>query len=192
MHPVHLDYVKRHPFNDFAELFLLIERLDPKKRDAAMLDTFCQFVKMRKKANILQSGNREPWGGFWDDFTNYKRFKEACLSLPPNLNESFMVNSVVSYTLSIRFGWAELDKEMIITACREFIAKTSEIVKDAPGEELRTSMLGMIENSRKRIANIDNEVEEARELYSYTCENLARPLLKSWRKRLNVPDPAEE
>jgi hypothetical protein len=192
MHPVHLVYIKRHPFNDFAELFQLIDRLDPKKRDAAMLDTFCQFVKMRKEVLPLQQDDREPWGGLWDDYANYKRFKEECLGLPPNLNEAFMVFSIVSYTLSIRFGWAELDKEIMIRASREFIAKTSELVKDAPTEELRKCMLGMIENSRNRIANIDNEIKEARELYSYICEDLARPLLRSWRRRLNVPDPAAE
>ena len=192
MHPVHLDYVKRHPFNDFAELFQLIDGLDPKKRDAAMLDTFCQFVKMRKEVLTVQPGDREPWGGLWDDFANYRRFKEACLDLPPNLNENFMVFSIVSYTLSIRFGWAELDRDMMIRACSEFIAKMSELVKDAPTEELRKSTLALIESRRNRIVNIDNEIEEARELYSYICENLARPLLRSWWKRLNVPDPAGE
>jgi hypothetical protein len=192
MHPVHLEYVKRHPFNDFAELFLVIDRLDHKKRDAAMLDTFCQFVKMRKEVLAVQPGDREPWGGLWDDYANYKRFKEACLGLPPNLNEAFMVISIVSYTLSIRFGWAELDKDIMIRACREFIAKMSGLVKDAPTEELRKSMLALIESRRDRIANIDNEIEEARELYSYVCENLARPLLRSWRRRLNVPDPSGE
>jgi len=192
MHPVHLDYVKRHPFNDFAELFLVIDRLDPKKRDRAMLDTFCQFVKMRKEPLTVQTGAHEPWGGLWDDYANYKRFKEECLGLPPNLNEAFMVISIVSYTLSIRFGWAELDKDMMIKACREYIAKTSGLVKDLPTEELRKWTLGLIENSRNRIANIDNEIKEARELYAYICENLARPLLQSWRRRLNVPDPAGE
>jgi len=191
MHPLHLEYVKRHPFNDFAELFQVIDRLDPKKRDAAMLDTFCQFVKMRKDVRTVQPSDLEPWG-LWDDYANYRRFKEACLGLPPNLNESFMVLSIVSYTLSIRFGWAELDRDVMITACREYIAKTSELVKDLPMEELRRSTLGMIEQSRNRIANIDNEIKEARELYSYICENLARPLLQSWRRRLNVPDPAGE
>jgi hypothetical protein len=192
MHPVHLEYVKRHPFNDFAELFLVVDRLDPKKRDAAMLDTFCQFVKMRKEVLTVQPGDREPWGGLWDDYANYKRFKEACLGLPPNLNEAFMVISIVSYTLSIRFGWAELDKDMLIKISREFIAKMSELVKQAPTEELRKSQLGWIETTRNRIANIDNEIQEARELYSYICENLARPLLQSWRRRLKVPDPAGE
>ena len=192
MHPVHLEYAKRHPFNDFAELFLVIDRLDPKKRDAAMLDTFCQFVKMRTEILAVQPGDREPWGGLWDDYANYKRFKEACLGLPPNLNEAFMVLSIVTYTLSIRFGWAELDKDMMITASREYIAKMSGLVKNLPTEELRKWTLGSIENSRNRIANIDNEIKEARELYSYICENLARPLLQSWRRRLNVPDPAGE
>ena len=187
MHPVHLEYVKRHPFNDFAELFQVIDGLDPKKRDAAMLDTFCQFVKMRKEVVALQPGDREPWGGLWDDYANYKRFKEECLGLPPNLNESFMVFSIVSYTLSIRFGWAELDKDLFVTASRKHVAKMSELVKDAPTEEVRNWMLAMIEKSRNRIANIDNEIKEARELYSYICENLARPLLQSWRRRLNVP-----
>ncbi len=192
MHPVHLEYVKRHPFNDFAELFQVIDRLDPKKRDAAMLDTFCQFVKMRKEGLAAQPGNREPWGGLWDDYANYKRFKERCSGLPPNLNEAFMVISIVSYTLSIRFGWAELDKDMLVTASRKYIAKMSELVKEAPGEELRRSVLALIENTRNRIANIDNEIKEARELYSYVCENLARPLLESWRRRLKVPHPAGE
>lgn len=191
MHPVHLEYVKRHPLNDFAELFLVIDRLDPKKRDAAMLDTFCQFVKMRKEVLTVQPGDREPWGGFWDDYANYKRFKEDCLGLPPNLNEAFMVSSIVSYTLSIRFGWAELDKDMIITASREYIAKMSEVVKNLP-TEARKWTLGLIEKSRNRITNIDNEIKEARELYTYICDNLARPLLQSWRRRLNVPDPGGE
>jgi hypothetical protein len=190
MHPAHLDYVKRHPFNDFAELFLVIDRLDPKKRDEAMLDTFCQFVKMRKRPLIPHARDLEPWGGLWDDYANYKRFKEECSTLPPNLNESFMVLSIVSYTLSIRFGWAELDKDRIVACSSEYIAKMSELAKDAPTEDLRQSMLQMIEGTRTRIANIDNEIEWARELYTYICENLARPLSKMWRKRLNVPDPA--
>jgi hypothetical protein len=191
MHPVHLDYVKRHPFNDFAELFQLIDRLDPKKRDAAMMDTFCQFVKMRKEGFPFRR-ERESWGGIWDDYVNYKRFKEECLALPPNLNQAFMVLSIVSYTLSIRFGWAELDKDMLVTSSREYIAKMSALVNDAPTEELRKTTLELIESTRNRIANIDNEIKEARELYSYICENLAQPLLQSWRRRLNVPDPAGE
>ncbi len=192
MHPAHLDYVRRHPFNSFAELFQVIDRLDPKKRDAAMLDTFCQFVKMRKEGLPLVGGDREPWGGLWDDFANYKRFREACLALPANLNESFMVLSIVSYTLSIRFGWAELDKKMLVTASHEFIARMSELVKDAPTEELRSAVVGSIEKTRDRVANLDHEIEQARELYAYVCENLARPLLRLWRRRLNVPDPAGE
>ena len=192
MHPLHLKYVQKHPFNDFAELFRLIDGLDPKKRDEAMLDAFCQFVKMRQEGLAALREPRDPWGGFWDDYVNYRRFKEACLALPPNLNENFMVFSIVSYTLSIRFGWAELDRDMMIRACSEFIAKMSELVKDAPTEELRKSTLALIESRRNRIANIDNEIEEARELYSYICENLARPLLRSWWRRLNVPDPAGE
>jgi hypothetical protein len=58
--------------------------------------------------------------------------------------------------------------------------------------EARKWTLGLIENSRNRIANIDNEIKDARELYSYICENLARPLLQSWNRRLNIPDPAGE
>jgi hypothetical protein len=190
MHPIHLEYIQRHPFNDFAELFQLIDGLDPRKRDAAMLDTFCQFVKMRNEGLTFQDRNRESWGGLFDDFANYRRFKEECLRLPPNLNENFMVMSIVSYTLSIRFGWAELDKDKIVAVSNEFIVKMSEHVKNVPTEELRAPMLGWIEQTRNRIANIDNEIAEARELYSYVCENLARPLLRSWRRRLNVPDPA--
>jgi hypothetical protein len=68
----------------------------------------------------------------------------------------------------------------------------SELVKDAPTEDLQRTVLVGIEKTRDRIANIDNEIQEARELYSYICENLARPLLTSWRRRLNVPDPAGE
>ena len=36
MNPVHLEYIKKHPFNDLAELFEVMERLDPKKRDKAI------------------------------------------------------------------------------------------------------------------------------------------------------------
>jgi hypothetical protein len=190
MHPSHLKYIKKHPFNDFAELFGLIDSLDPKKRDEAMLDTFCQFVKMRRKDFALPKEPRDPWGGIWDDFVNYKRFKEECLALPPNLNEAFMVGSIVSYTLSIRFGWAELDKEMLVAASRRYFDKMSELVKDAPTEELAESMRGMIAGTQNRIANIDNEIQHARELYSYICEHLARPLIESWERRLHVHDTA--
>jgi hypothetical protein len=63
-----------------------------------MLDTFCQFVKMRREGLAALREPRDPWGGIWDDYVNYTRFKEACLALPPNLNEAFMVMSIVSYT----------------------------------------------------------------------------------------------
>jgi hypothetical protein len=191
MHPIHLDYVKTHPFNDFAELFSVIDQLDPKKRDAAMMDTFCQFVSMRKKSPDLH-GVREPWDVLWDDYANYKRFKEECQRLPANLNESFLVLGIVSYTLSLRFGWAELDKEAIIAISQKYIGEMTEHVKNTPTEEGRQWQRQMIESTRKRIANIDNEIAEARELYTYICENLARPLLRVWRRRLNVPDPDAE
>src|SRR5262245_35572083 len=129
MHPVHLDYVKRHPFNDFAELFPLIEQLDPKKRDAAMMDTFCQFVKMRDEGIPVLERFRDPCGQLFDDFANYRKFKEACLGLPKNLNENFMVMSIVSYTLSIRFGWAELDREGVIACSTKYIIQVSGLVK---------------------------------------------------------------
>lgn len=192
MHPIHLEYIKRHPFNDFAELFRLIDGLDPKERDEAMLDTFCQFVKMRREGLAALREPRDPWGGIWDDFVNYKRFKEHCLALPPNLNEAFMVFSIVSYTLSIRFGWAELDKELLISASRTFIEKISEAAKNAPTEYLENMAAEMIAARQKRIANIDDEIQHAKELYSYICENLAQPLLESWKRRLNVQDSAGE
>ena len=191
MHPLHLKYVKKHPSNDFAELFQLIDSLDHKKRDEAMLDTFCQFVKMRREGFAVHK-SCDPSGGMWDDFVNYKRFKEECLALPPNLNEAFMVLSIVSHTLSIRFGWAELDKEMLVAHSRKYIDKMSELVKDAPTEELAESMRGMIAGTQNRIANIDNEIQHAQELYSYICEHLARPLIESWERRLHVQITAGE
>jgi hypothetical protein len=191
MHPIHLKYVQKHPFNDFAELFRLIDGLDPRKRDEAMLDTFCQFVKMRREGLAVDKA-RDPSGGIWDDFVNYKRFKEESLALPPNLNENFMVFSIVSYTLSIRFGWAELDKEMLVASSRKYIHKMSELVKDAPTEQLGEWMREIIAGTQNRIANIDNEIQWARELYAYICEQLARPLLQSWERRLNVRISAGE
>jgi hypothetical protein len=155
-----------------------------------MLDTFCQFVKMRRKGFAVHKEPRDPWGGIWDDFVNYKRFKEECLALPPNLNEAFMVGSIVSYTLSIRFGWAELDKEMLVAASRRYIDKMSELVKDAPTEQLGEWMREIIAGTRNRIANIDNEIQHAKELYFYICEHLARPLIESWEKRLHVHETA--
>lgn len=191
MHPLHFEYIKRHPFNDFAELFLLIDGLDPKKRDEAMMDTFCQFVKMRREGLAALRAPREPWGGIWDDFVNYKRFKEQCLALPTNLNENFMVMSIVSYTLSIRFGWAELDKEKMITALRTYVEKMSELMENPAAEqELGQWPRQIIAATQNRIANIDNEIEHAQELYAYICEHLARPLLESWKKRLHVDDSA--
>jgi hypothetical protein len=186
MHPIHLEYVKRHPFNDFAELFEVIDRLDPRKRDAAMLDMFCQFVKMQTDVRTFLSASREPWAGIWDDYANYKRFREACSDLPPNLNQSFMVFGIVSFTLSIRFGWAELDREKIVTALREYSAKMSDLLEKELPENLRETTQLSIESSEKRIANIDNEIQEAGELYAYISENLAGPLLQSWKRRLNV------
>ena len=190
MHPLHLEYIKRHPFNDFAELFRLIDRLDPKKRDEAMMDTFCQFVKMRREGLAALGAPRDPWGGIWDDFVNYKRFKQRCLALPPNLNENFMVFGIVSYTLSIRLGWAELDKELTITALRTYIEKMTELMKNPEAEQLGDWPQQMIAARKNRIANIDNEIAHAKRLYAYICEHLARPLLESWKKRLHVHDSA--
>ena len=192
MHPLHQKYVKKHPFNDFTELFRLIDGLDPKKRDEAMMDTFCQFVKMRQKDVPIHNKSRDPSGGMWDDFVNYKRFKEECLALPPNLNENFMVYGIVSFTLSIRFGWAELDKEKLVAGSQMYIDKMSELVKNAPTEQLGESVKEMIAASHHRIANIDNEIQHAKELYSYICEHVARPLLESWERRLHVHISAGE
>jgi hypothetical protein len=192
MHPLHLKYVKKHPFNDFAELFQLIDGLEPKKRDEAMMDTFCQFVKMRQKDVPIHNKSRDPSGGMWDDFVNYKRFKEQCLALPPNLNENFMVFSIVSFTLSIRFGWAELDKERLVAASRKYIDKMSELIKDAPTEQMGEWMREIIAGTQNRIANIDNEIQWAQEHYAYICERLAQPLIESWEKRLHVQEAAGE
>jgi hypothetical protein len=193
MHPLHFEYIKRHPFNDFAELFRLIDGLDPKKRDEAMMDTFCQFVKMRREGLAALRAARDPWGGIWDDYVNYRRFKEECLALPPNLNENFMVMSIVSYTLSIRFGWAELDKEIMVTALSRYAEKMSELMKNPEAEkELGEWPRQIIASTENRIANIDNEIEHAKELYAYTCEHLARPLLESWKRRLQVHESAGE
>ena len=193
MHPLHLKYIQKHPFNDFAELFRLIDGLDPKKRDEAMLDAFCQFVKMRQEGLAALREPRDPWGGFWDDYVNYRRFKEACLALPPNLNENFMVFSIVSYTLAIRFGWAELDKERLVAGSRRYIDKMSELMKNPEAEEALGELpRQMIASTENRIANIDNEIQWARELYSYICEQLARPLIESWERRLHVHTSALE
>lgn len=191
MHPLHLKYIQKHPFNDFAELFRLIDGLDPKKRDEAMMDTFCQFVKMRREGLAALREPRDPWGGIWDDWVNYARFKEECLALPPNLNENFMVMSIVSYTLSIRFGWAELDKEIMVTALSTYAKKMSELMENPAAEkELGQWPREIIAATQNRIANIDNEIQHAKELYSYICEQLARPLLQSWERRLHVHDSA--
>jgi hypothetical protein len=129
---------------------------------------------MRREILAAPTEPREPWGGIWDDYVNYARFKEECLALPPNLNEAFMVMSIVSNTLSIRFGWAELDKEKIITSLRTYVEKMSELVKNPAAEQLGEWLRAMIAATQNRIANIDHEIQHAREHYSYICGQLSR------------------
>lgn len=92
MNPIHLAYVRHLPHNKFRELFRIIDGLDPEKRDAAMLYTYMQFVKLEIAPD---AGPHDTIGDSLTNYTNYGRFKAECQKLPPNLAESFVINGIV-------------------------------------------------------------------------------------------------
>src|SRR4051794_37277112 len=85
MHRIHLEYAKAGSHNTLSQLFEVIDRLDPKKRDAAMMVAFMQFVNLEQDRN---AGPHDRIGDTMTDFANYNRFKEECGKLPKSLSEA--------------------------------------------------------------------------------------------------------
>src|SRR5262245_53105718 len=131
MNPIHLDYIKRPPHNTFRQLFSVIDRLDSKKRDEAMMYTFMQFVKPERTPD---AGPHDRIGDTLTDYTNYNRFKAECGRLPINLSESFLVNGIVFFTLSYCYGRAEMDKEAVVQTHRG-IPERAQAAREKRGRE---------------------------------------------------------
>jgi len=138
MNPLHLDYIKHSPHNNYRQLFSIIDGLDPKKRDEAMLYTLMQFVMMERTPD---AGPHDKIGDTLTDYTNYNRFKSECGRLPATLSQAFVVNAVVYFTLSYCYGRAEMDKNAVVEAHEGIIERAQAALEEATEQATRTLAL---------------------------------------------------
>jgi hypothetical protein len=76
-----------------------------------------------------------------------------------------------------------MDKEEVVRAHRGYLARALEAVKELTDEREIGGFRRGMQMSMDKINGIDKEIEEAKELYAYMCENLARPLMDLWSER---------
>lgn len=179
MNPIHMEFIKNPPFCNYDQLFQVMDNLDSKKRDSASMLAFMAFVKLETDPDASED---TPFRDSLTDYTNYARFKSECRKLPASLSQQFVVNGVVFVTLSYIYRRAEMDKEACITAQQEIIRRAKHLMRETDEFHRERCQRG-IKECEDTIRNVDQTIQEAKDLYAYICQNLARPLLEAWRQR---------
>jgi hypothetical protein len=180
MNPIHVEYLTSILALKIATLLEITDRLDPKKRDEAMMYAFMQFAQIEIEPDADED---ERLGDVMTDYANYSRFKAECQKLPGIPSDILVIQGIVSITLAYCYGRADMDKARVLQQQTDILERTKEWMSEATDKGDFDSASELIEMTRRKIANIDTEIRDAKELYAYICENLVQPLIDAWKKR---------
>lgn len=81
---------------------------------------------------------------------------------------------------------------MCVRAHRKIIERAEGLSQKATERAEIESCRQAAEMSRLKIENIDEEIQAAKESYAYICDNLADPLMKVWKKKVERYNPNAE
>jgi hypothetical protein len=89
IHPAHIRYIQLPPLNSLEYFFDLLDKMDNEKRDKILELTYIRVL-----------------GGDY----SYTSFKNKIQTLSTTVSSSFLVNSIVNYTLSFNISFFNINK----------------------------------------------------------------------------------
>lgn len=188
MHPAHIEYVKDHPTITLNYFFIILDNLDPEKRDKILEMTYYAVIKHLYKDPItgkdIDSSNIQ-------SKISYEQFKIKTYYLSRHVEEYFLLFSIVSFTLSFLFKLGDKTSNKSDESFRSLVEFTEKIKsKEIVFDDAEFKKMGIdpndvegscdkrIESIRKDMCNIPSRQEEGYELYIYFCDKVVNEMFK--------------
>lgn len=178
MNPYHISYIKSLQYNTLRYFYNILERIDEKKREELLADTYYFFAKTKFKKPIDM--NTKIFETITNPYT-YENFKKICESNLETTTEMFIVNGIVNMILQVLFHQGNINNIDYFVEQRKRLIESMQIV--AQKEEFNiartdNNISKLIEKYQKDLIKLPNQVKEDYDLYNYFCNNVVAELLK--------------
>lgn len=176
MHPAHLAYIKRMPYNTLDYFLRVIYELEPQKRhEILQVGTYFLFsdsMEKEERLRLLHDGERL-----------FEEFGMKCLEASKVFHEVLLINSVVRYML---YELSRLGNKTNVDTIKDNLVGFADhlLKKDAslPGTD------EFVDKLVEQATNMEERTEQYYSLYTYFCENVLVRLAeqeKAWDQQLN-------
>jgi hypothetical protein len=194
VHPAHLLYVRKHPYNTLDYLFEVLDRLDFHKRDMLMSWVYNIIIEPRMREPVTGD---ESIADLYIDEVSYESFKVKCYEKAEYLNEKLLVLALVTEVLQDAFAISDT------TSTDEKIEEHNKSVKYMESllenEEQRMELKEIFESdsrfkgvdifskegikehilhAKEMMGDFEERVKQNYDLYVYFCENVIKELMK--------------
>ncbi|MGF7118025.1 hypothetical protein J2749_001012 [Methanobacterium oryzae] len=179
MHHAHLNYIRQPPMNSLDYLFGLIEDMDEEKRDKIFDMTYMAIINPRFREPTFTKGEKR--GDLLLDKVDYGAFKDKVYSLSETVPAHFLIQSIISFTLTHIFDFGDESKlEELIGRHMERVEMADEVKSDeSKMNESKMTETGLdryLELTGNMLNEFPERSKENYELYTYFCENVVSKL----------------
>lgn len=178
MNPYHISYIKCLQYNTLKYFYNILERIDEKKREELLADTYYLFAHMKFKKPIDMNAKIS------ETITNlytYENFKKICESNLKTTTEMFVVNGILNMILQMIFHYGNINNiDYFIEQRKKLIESMKIVAQKREFNQARTDkdIDRLIEKHQKDLVKLPNQVKEYYNLYNYFCDNVVAELLK--------------
>lgn len=185
MHPMHIKYISKPNTNSLDYFFSIMDDFDSVKRDKIVQDAAAFFINPRFKEPIT---GKETVGELLIDKIDYINLKEKCYGLRSQLNDAFIVKSLVNSILEWTFFHA--DK----TSLDFFINKNKSIINNIQEElniakeEDKKELSKLIKFFESHLEELPKKSEHWYSLYTDFCSEILPKLMEEYIVLNNFKD----
>lgn len=173
---IHLLYISNLNLNSLDFLFSLLDKMDKKIREKVLGHTFFTIINPRFRKPITMD---EKIRDLLIDTISYESFKDKCKEIAKTVSESFLVNSIIVYTLQYLFMLGDKSRiEETVDNHKFLIRRLKEEISTKKTEKEKKQIRIMIIDSKKMIKEMPERFEKAYENYIYFCKNVVLELFK--------------
>jgi hypothetical protein len=175
LHPAHIRYLRNPPVNTIDYFFDLLDKLEPRDRQALFTGTFFSIINPEFEEPM--DPRRQTFGELAIGKVNYTEFRTKCYKVAQQVSPHFLIQAIVFHELSAAFNCAD---KTIIQQTRENMKQTLALLQEAlqkPKADTET-INGCISEMTDSIEHIEERTEDNYQRYCFFCEKIVAPLLE--------------
>jgi hypothetical protein len=175
VHPAHLYYVLRPPFNSLEHFFEALEDLDPEARDQLFSFAFHEVVNPRFRDPEPGESDR-PLADLMLDAVDFSTFRSKCFQLRDghsSVSEIFLIQAIVMQTLAWACRFVDpSESEAAVQFNRRAMTHFAKQLAEETNPKRRASLAKMVSSCQERIDDMPESRSRTEQFYKRLCESL--------------------